>query len=285
MNLVNRVSVVIPTLGGKCLVTTIQQLNRGTKVPDEILICIPNEDAYKVTSLGFHNTRILTTSFRGQVAQRAYGLKHVQHDLVLQLDDDILLKEDCVEKLVQFILQHPGSSVGPKFIERTTGKYHSYLYKDKNVMYFSDRVSFFILNGSKGCEAGAISKAGLYFGIPEKPDNWLGAGWLPGGCILHRKENLVLENYYPVSGKAYWEDIFHADLLRKKGIFMHRVGEAECTVDFSSNKKMKASFFAKEFFKVLNIAKLYAKKNNIPATRLIIFHLYNTLTLILRRLL
>ena len=284
MSLDNKVSVVIPTLGGDCLEVTIKQLNSGTLVPDEILICIPEEDAFKVEKFIFHNSKIVKTSFRGQVAQRAYGFGKTINNLVLQLDDDILLKEDSLEKLVAFILEHPGSSVGPKFIERTTRKYHSYLYKDKKEMSFSDKITFFILNGKKGCLPAALSKAGLYMGIPEKPVNWLGAGWLPGGCILHRKENLVLENYYPVSGKAYWEDLFHADLLREKGVLMHRVGAAECTVDFSGNQELNASFFIKEFLMVLKISKCYVRKNEISATRITIFHLYNTLNLVLRKL-
>lgn len=284
MNLDNKVSAVIPTLGGDCLEVTINHLNSGSLVPDEILICIPEEDAYKVEKLIFHNIKIVKTSFRGQVAQRAYGFKKVSNKLVLQLDDDIILKKDSLEKLVAFILQHPGSSVGPKFIERTTGKYHSYLYKDKRHMSLSDKVSFFILNGNKGCLPAALSKAGLYMGIPEKPDNWLEVGWLPGGCILHRKENLVLEAYYPVAGKAYWEDLFHADLLREKEVLMHRVGAAECTVDFSGNKELNASFFIKEFLKVLKISKCYVRKNKISPIRITIFHFYNTMNLVLRRL-
>ena len=59
MNVENKVSVVIPTLGGQCLVTTIQQLNSGTLIPDEILICIPEEEAYKLVSLDFQNTKVL----------------------------------------------------------------------------------------------------------------------------------------------------------------------------------------------------------------------------------
>ena len=284
MNLATRVSVVIPTLGGDCLTETIRKLNHGTCRPDEILICIPEEDACKLKSLFFENIKILKTPFRGQVAQRAYGFERVSNELVLQLDDDILLKEDCLEKLVTFIKNHPGSSVGPKFIDRNNGKYHSYLFIDKNSATFSQKLSFYILNGSKGCQPACLSKAGLYMGIPEKPDDWLETGWLPGGCILHQKENLVLENYYPVPGKAYWEDIFHADYLREKGVLMHRLGAAECTVDFSENKQINTSFFIREFLKVLKISNLYVQKNKISPIRITIFHFYNTFNLIIRRL-
>jgi hypothetical protein len=208
----------------------------------------------------------------------------VKNDLVLQLDDDILIDSTCLETLVRFILLNPGSSVGPKFIDRSTNKYHSYLYKESDTSTLGERISFYILNGSEGCQPGKLSKAGVYMGLPESPDIWLNAGWLPGGCVLHRKENLVLENYYPVSGKAYWEDMFHSDLLRNKGVSMHRIGLASCTVDFSANKQMNVSFFIKEFLRVLKILKLYVAKNKLSSTRITIFHVFNTCRLILRRL-
>lgn len=284
MNLTRKVSVVIPTLGGFCLEETIRQLNNGSHVPDEILICIPEEDSHKVEEFSFQNVKVIKTPFRGQVAQRAFGFGRVNNELVLQLDDDILLNENCLEKLINFILDNPGSAVGPKLIERATGKYHSYLYKDRNEITLIDKFSFFILNGELGCQAGQLSKAGLFMGIPEKPDNWLGVGWLPGGCVLHRKNNLVLDNYYPVKGKAYWEDLFHSDILRNKGIMMHRVGEAVCTVDFSGNQQLNIIFFINEFWKVSNIIWIYIKKNKISSSRIFLFHFCNTLILIFRKL-
>ena len=280
----NKVSVVIPTLGGDCLEETIRILNSGTYLPDEILICIPNDYANKVSLIFFDNVRIIKTPFSGQVAQRAFGFKFVKNDLVLQLDDDIHLDRNCLKNLVEFILEHPESSVGPKFLERSTLKYHSYLYKDTDKFSFLDKISFYILNGKIGYVAGQLSKAGVFMGVPEKPDIWLRMGWLPGGCVLHRKANLILENYYPIKGKAYWEDLFYSDILKSNGITMHRVGTAVSTVDFSNNQYMNFLFFIKEFFKVLKVIKIYSKVSKTPSTRLIIFHFYNTLTLVLRYL-
>ena len=37
--------------------------------------------------------------------------------------------------------------------------------------------------------------------------------WLPGACILHRRSNLHLLAYYPFSGKAYAEDLYHSYIL------------------------------------------------------------------------
>ncbi len=283
MNMESKVTVVIPTLGGICLEETIKILNSGTYLADEILVCIPNENAYKVPSFIFDNIKIVKTKFRGQVAQRAFGFKIAKNDLVLQLDDDIHLEKNCLENLVNFILEYPGSSVGPKLVDRLSGRYHSYLYNDNNNMTHFEKIPFYILNGFDGCIPGKLSKAGIYMGLPEKPEKYLFTEWLPGGCILHKKENLVLDNYYPFSGKAYWEDIFHSDLLREKGIHLHRAGNAVCSIDFSGNRNLGLFFFIKELFLVYKIAKLYQKKNNKSILRLTAFLLYNSINLIIKR--
>jgi hypothetical protein len=280
MNNYEKISVVIPTLGGHCLNDTIKKLNSGTFIPDEILLCIPEEDSNKLVTNNFNNVKILKTSFRGQVAQRAYGFRLAKNELVLQLDDDIHLNYDCLETLVKFISKYPSCSVGPIFIDRNTNLQHSYLYKEKNQMSIFDKISFYILNGKDGCIAASFSKAGIFMGLPLTNDNFFDAGWLPGGCILHHKDNLIFNNYYPVSGKAYWEDLFLADLLHEKGILLHRVGKAVCTVDFSANNDMNFFFFVKEFISVFKIANLYVKKNKFSGTRISLFIIFNSLTLV-----
>ena len=44
---------------------------------------------------------------------------------------------------------------------------------------------------------------------------------LSGGCVLHYKKNLVLENYYNYDGKAFGEDFIHSFLLYKKSINLY----------------------------------------------------------------
>ena len=42
--ILNELSVVIPTLGGKSINTVIDKINDGIDKPNEILICIPSND-------------------------------------------------------------------------------------------------------------------------------------------------------------------------------------------------------------------------------------------------
>ena len=94
------VSVVIPTLGGDSLHGTIEQINRGSLVPFEILICIPDNDVHKIKNYSFSNVRVISTSVRGQVAQRAIGFFEAKGIFVMQLDDDIFIDEFCLERMV-----------------------------------------------------------------------------------------------------------------------------------------------------------------------------------------
>ena len=73
--------------------------------------------------LSFDNVRIVPTSCRGQVAQRAVGFGLASCQLVMQLDDDILLSHDAIEILARFLLaQGRGSVIGPVFYNSVTGE-------------------------------------------------------------------------------------------------------------------------------------------------------------------
>src|SRR2546425_9108646 len=92
-------TVVIATLGGSSLKGTIETLNRGSVVPDEILVCISTNEAPRVSDFSFPNVKVLVTNCRGQVAQRAIGFQNASHEVVMQLDDDVHVDANCIEHL------------------------------------------------------------------------------------------------------------------------------------------------------------------------------------------
>lgn len=228
------VSVVIATLGEGSLFKTIEILNSGSVVPTEILVCIPEVESVRVEQLFVENVRIIRTPFRGQVAQRAYGFQQVKYEFVLQLDDDISVRETCLENLVACMNGFDDVAVGPKLFDVATGAYCSFLMPSAGGGSWFQRLLFWVINGARGYEPGRIGRAGISMGVPEEPGNWSDLGWLPGGCVLHRKKNLVLYDFYPFKGKAFVEDLFHSVILRKNKIRLMRCGDAACDVDFSS---------------------------------------------------
>lgn len=226
-------SVVIPTLGGAQIVRTITELNRGTIRPAEILICIPEEDAFRVAGLSIENVRVLPTAVRGQVAQRAAGFRQVSSPLVMQLDDDILLAEDAVEVLVRSLVSlGRGNIVGPVFYNSVTGEPLSRV---------DSGLKGFIINAYETAvrglpwgrrRIGALSDIGGCGSVDPRccDGDLVATSWLPGGCSVSYREDLIFEAFFPYRGKAYSEDILHSFLRARNGIAHHVALAARATI-------------------------------------------------------
>jgi glycosyltransferase involved in cell wall biosynthesis len=265
---------VIATLGGECLSETIEKLNCGTVVPDEILICIPNEFVKNVAKFRYHNVLIVPTECKGQVAQRAIGFQRANGDLVLQLDDDISLENGCIRYLIDELDKlNMNSAVGPTFYYFGESRSSFYLNK-KNII---SSIYFRLLNPRMGYRQGVITRSAVPIGcyFVEGDASLKKSEWLPGGCILHRKENLVLYDFYPLNGKAFCEDLFHSSLLLEKGVnlFMCNKARVFCekpkSLGFLENFKiMRADYQAR----VLYLKRFSRNKSKI---NLILYYIVN----------
>ncbi len=279
-----RVSVVMATLGGVTVARTIAALNCGTLIPEEILICIPEEFKYRVEKLPYPNVRIVATLCRGQVAQRAIGFQQASYDLVLQLDDDIEVRHDCLEKLVDCVLEADNITAAPKMVDASTGRYHACLTPEVHTNPLFRQLMFWIVNGSEGYMPGKIGRAGIGMGLPEQPDDWFDIGWLPGGCVLHRKKNLVLFNYYSLKGKAFAEDLFHSALLRRKEVRLVRCGRAICDVDFSPEVATGVFGILKGYRAYAIALRQFIKENGGVPVFLYLFLIFNLSGIVTRKL-
>ncbi len=183
------------------------------------------------------NVVVVECPQKGQVSQRAFGFSKAKNNLVLQMDDDIHLRPDCLANLERCIRRKNAIAVGPKLYDRVTGEYRSFLQPFGRPLGAFERLLGWVINGREGFQAGCISRAGVNIGLPEEFPNDAEVEWLPGGCVLHHRDNLILENYYPFSGKAFAEDLFHSHLLRKKGISLYRCKEAGADVFFGGSRQ------------------------------------------------
>lgn len=225
------VSVVIATLGGDVLGETIRHLNQGVGIPSEILICIPEDIAMGAEQLSGGNVKIIKTPCYGQVAQRSHGLGKAGQPLVLQLDDDVVLERSALDHLVQAISNlGVGNAVAPLYRHLSNGRYATEYSKGLNGWLQS-------LSASAICGApwgvrrmGTISPAGIGYGVDRsycggKPFE---TEWLPGGCVLCHKKDLVTHDYYPFTGKALTEDLVHSIMWRKQGVRLWVIPQADC---------------------------------------------------------
>jgi glycosyltransferase involved in cell wall biosynthesis len=227
-----QLSVVIATLGGPSLQKTIERLNEGSIVPDEILICIPSLEAERVKNIGFQNVKIVVTECRGQVAQRAIGFQKASHPMVMQLDDDLLVDHHCIQHLLTSMNTYgPKVAVAPCLMDISTGES---IYKNARTNVLWDKLYYWFINGAKGYQPGGIACSGSVIGVDPAchiQEKLVEVEWVPGGCVLHDKENLILNDYYPFKGKAYFEDVMHSYYLKQAGIKLMVNVEALCWLE------------------------------------------------------
>ena len=224
------ISVVIPTLGEEFLSATIKQLNLGTLTPTEILVCIPEKEAFRIKSLSDHNVTVVKTSCYGQVAQRAVGFQKATGEFVLQLDDDMLLDKYCVERLFNVVAGSDEKvAVAPSMLCNSTGESP---YQEPGNKWMLN-LYYWLLNGEVGYRPGTITQAGTNIGVDltTSEKNIIEVDWVAGGCLMHRKKNLTLDNFYPFRGKAYSEDLYHSYYLKQKDVKLLICASAHCFLD------------------------------------------------------
>lgn len=263
------ISAVIASIGGPELAATLAALQRGTLAPDEILVCLPAGFEDRAAAFATDSITVRICSCRGQVAQRAEGFRAVRGDLVLQLDDDLTLDANCLENLAAALNGLPQrSTVAPTMLDRNT---HSSVYSRPQSTL--RRLFFRLMNGANGYDPGRVAKSGFGMGIDATGQSGrvIPVEWLPGGCALHRRENLFLDAFFPFPGKAFCEDLMHSAELVSKGISLFIVSDSKCYLDdreelppgfFDLLKNLRADLRARWFY--LN---RYAK----PSPRILVY--------------
>ena len=220
----SKISVIIATIGGSVLERTVSLLNNSSVFPDEIIVVIPKEYQANIPVKLFPNLRYEIVPFKGQVAQRAHGFKIAKYNFVLQLDDDIYLEPNCVENLLSGLnYLGPGHSVGPSI----------FFKEDGLTIYPSRKGVFNSFFNSDHNKMGTISKIGSAYGYDYDMTNneTNSTEWLAGGCVLHYKSGLILDDFFPFEGKAYGEDLIHSVHLSKNGILLCNIKSAICYID------------------------------------------------------
>lgn len=277
-------SIVIATLGGQSLLSTINLLNQGTVSPNEILVCIPDGEALKSDLITYENVRIISTPCRGQVAQRAYGFRHAKHEFVLQLDDDMSVDANCLELLLE-ALQILGENavVSPTLINKATGR--SVYERPKNSRLLLS-IYYWLMNGMHGYRPGSIDKAGSAIGIDPSitRSRFIEVEWLAGGCVLHRRKNLVLEDFWVRPGKAYCEDNLHSHLLRQKRLQLFIDTIAKCELEVIKQSKLSFSDFWRDFSRDFSARRYYMKRVGRSSVRMYFYYATRFTLYFLRRL-
>lgn len=272
------ISVVIATLGGASLNDTINSLNSGTLLPSEIIICIPKAFSKNVVAhLVYENVFVLETDISGQVAQRAIGFTHAKYEYVLQVDDDVLLQDSCLEILYNKMEDNIFNiAISPALYTLSTNL-SVYRSSDNFFKKFILKPTYyFLINGIKLDAPGTITSAGTQIGIDPSLSTLdiIPTEWVPGGCVLHHKINLINYNFYPFEGKAYLEDLYHSFLLRRESIKLFIIKSAVANiVDPREEVIFNFKMYLKELYKDYRSRKYFIKLSNKSIFSLHIYYM------------
>jgi glycosyltransferase involved in cell wall biosynthesis len=158
-------SVVIPSLGGDSVLRTVRSLNSGTVIPDEILICLPSLNHCNSLDIDIKNVKILNAEVYGQVAQRKHGFLKARYQYVLQLDDDMLVNGDCVEKLIYQLKKCDSSCCVSPYLMSNMNR--QALHESERYNFLSS-IYYYILNGKEKFKSGSVSLSGISFGVNKE---------------------------------------------------------------------------------------------------------------------
>ncbi len=258
------ISVVIPSLGGD-LSSTFASINSGTVIPDEIIVCLPNKHHSVSGWCDYENISIVYSGIYGQVNQRIYGFKVAKGDYILQLDDDIIVSLDCLKTLIYSMSRVDSSAVSPCWYNSTD---NNPLHQPRNNSTIMT-LYYWIINGRDGYNPGKISLAGTNFGVnpSEIGPSEICVDWQPGGCILHKKKNLILKDYYPFVGKSYCEDIVHSFFLRKAGVRLIVNTKAKCMTHMNARLNLR-----REIIPMIKQRIYFVKLANLSIFRMSVYY-------------
>jgi GT2 family glycosyltransferase len=190
----------------------------------------------------------------------------------MQLDDDVSVDHECVERLIRTLQKFPDAAVAPTLINSLTNE--SVYRMDHGDGVFR-RIYHWLMNGKDGYREGTIQRSGSPLGIVpgDSASEWREVEWLAGGCVMHRKANLILENYFPFTGKAYCEDMIHSYLLAQKGVRLLIDSRAWCSLEVSPPLQRNWGAFLRETYDDFIVRRYYMRLSKRAPGRMYLYYL------------
>lgn len=203
----SELAIVVPTKNRPQQVKNmLTSLERQTKLPGLIVIMDSGGESNEVVSKFIDRLPIVyeNTNIVGQIAQRNAGIGMVndQYSLVCNLDDDIVLENDAVQKMINFWNQKEPETAGISFTITNSPKYKNGLLRKIGIM------------GSN--QSGKILVSGYNVPVSEKNEN-VKSDWLCGGATVWRHSVIKEFTHKPIKSKwAVCEDIILSYPVSKK---------------------------------------------------------------------
>ena len=273
-----KISIVIPTIGNRNLTDTLNSIYQSSLKAEEVILSIPQDTFLDKNKFNhFKNLKIIKSRVKGQVAQRIEGFKVAKNDIVVQLDDDIILERECLKLMLAFIKKNNNSAVSAHFYDIANRKS---IYDKLNTKKYN--FLNYIMNGSKVGISGIITRSGFETYPNFNCDkNVILSEWIPGGCVMHLKKNLVLFNFFTYTGKAYCEDLFHSIALKKNNIKLYYHTNAKAFLEIE-NIKSNFKIYIKHLRADFQIRKKLVEQNKLSKSRMYLVYIIKTISYFFR---
>ena len=216
--------IVVPSIGESSLHRLLESISLSTVHPTTVYLVLRNIDEFSFNpNLYNFPIQVLHSPKTGQVNQRILGFCNSTSPLVLQVDADCYFTPFFLSNLLTEFLRleskfGPYIALSPSFVdcngnamfsnEIALSSLYRSLLSSCNLLFRFKNLSCFGQNFALNFPTNKL---------PDSPETFC-SDWLPGGCMLQRRSNLVTQNYYPFIGKAYAEDLIHSYLLTSNSI-------------------------------------------------------------------
>lgn len=172
-------------------------------------------------------------------------------------------------------------SVAPRYADKLDV---SNIYKRPFNIYL--KFYHWLLNSKSGYAPGKIALCGFNYSDENRTAGFSKHDWLSGGAVMHKKKNLILDNYYPyIFKRSVCEDVLHSLLLRKKNITLIKYFYAKVYAKESSRINLEPSFklVLKNLLNEFRIRNYIVNKFKFSKTRMIVYYLIFLLRIIINK--
>lgn len=198
------VSAVIPNFnGGDCIINCIHALYSQT-IPLETIIVIDSgstDDSLGRIKAKFPEVQLLELGKdKGLSIARNAGLQLAKTDLVLLLDDDVYVAEDCLLHLLKVYIQNQPLVVVvcPRIV----------LIPDREIIQCDGAEAHFV---------GTMLLRHGYLSLKDAPAEAAYVGSCPGGCLLLDRKRVLAAHGFDEAYFFYFEDLEFSIRLRARG--------------------------------------------------------------------